>query len=227
MVNIIQRTPIPVQQSSIALQQYLNHQLTSHQLIQIAETLLESLLEGEYRHEQAIAFIQLRDILSDITAQWESLLGNLHQGSTPTQPPEFPPEWIHQWLTQINAIALPSIAPPTMTEASKNQPIFNINQVGNLNTGDVEIQGDQIGIQHNYAAQQNLAEAAAEIQQLLNQLATTYPSTYLYEFEQQIPSNTRLRDTLIAGGIELLKILCPAAGIPIEMGMKWLETAKR
>jgi hypothetical protein len=77
------------------------------------------------------------------------------------------------------------------------------------------------------ASEQNLAEAAAEIQQLLNQLATTYPSTYLYEFEQQIPTNTRLRDTLIAGGIELLKILCPAAGIPIEMGVKWLETAKR
>jgi HEAT repeats len=76
-------------------------------------------------------------------------------------------------------------------------------------------------------SEQNLAEAAAEIQQLLNQLSTSYPSTYLYEFEQQIPTNTRIRDILIAGGIELIKILCPLAGIPIEMGMKWLETAKR
>jgi HEAT repeats len=85
------------------------------------------------------------------------------------------------------------------------------------------------GVEGNFivnAPDQNLAETVAEIQQLLNQLATTYPSTYLYEFEQQIPTNTRIRDSLVAGGIELLKILCPAAGIPIEMGMKWLETAK-
>jgi len=31
-----------------------------------------------------------------------------------------------------------------MTEAAKNQPIFHINQVGIINTGDVTIQGDQI-----------------------------------------------------------------------------------
>ena len=37
-----------------------------------------------------------------------------------------------------------------MSDSSKNQPIFHINTVGNLNTGDVTIQGAQIGIQHNY-----------------------------------------------------------------------------
>lgn len=36
---------------------------------------------------------------------------------------------------------------------------------------------------HHYAAKQNLAEAAAEIQQLLNHLAQTYPTTT--EPEQQ------------------------------------------
>ena len=81
--------------------------------------------------------------------------------------------------------------------------------------------------QNVHAPARNLAEAAAEIQQLLDQLAQTYPSTYLYEFEQQIPLNARIREMLIAGGIELLKILCPPAGIPIEMGKKWLETAER
>jgi len=221
MVNITQRILTPAEQGATALQQYLNHQITSRQLIQIAETLHESLLEGEYRNERAIAFLQLRDILSDITAQWECLLGNLHHEQAP-QPPEFPPEWVHHWLQQIN-----SIAPIPMTNTPKPQPTFHINQVGNINTGDVAIQGDQVGIQHNYAPAQNLAEAAAEIQQLLDQLAQNYPSTYLYEFEQQIPLNIRIREMLIAGGIELLKVLCPPAGIPIEMGKKWLEAAKR
>jgi HEAT repeat protein len=36
-----------------------------------------------------------------------------------------------------------------MTESPKNQPTFHINQVGNLNTGDIEIQGDQVGLRAN------------------------------------------------------------------------------
>jgi hypothetical protein len=63
-----------------------------------------------------------------------------------------------------------------MTNSPKNQPSFNINQVGILNTGDVNIRGNQVGIQHNYAQEQSLTEAAAEIQQLLIQLAQTYPN---------------------------------------------------
>jgi hypothetical protein len=31
----------------------------------------------------------------------------------------------------------------------------------------------------------------------------------------------------MAGGIELIKILCPPLGIPIEMGRKWLDTARK
>lgn len=63
-----------------------------------------------------------------------------------------------------------------MPQSPNNQPSFNIQQVGNINTGDVTIQGDQVGIQHNYAQEQSLTEAAAEIQQLLTQLAQTYPN---------------------------------------------------
>jgi hypothetical protein len=103
MVNTTQRTPS--QQTLAALQQYLNHQLTSQQLVQITETLLESLLEGDYRSEQAIASIQLREILADITAQWECLQGNLRESSASIHSPEFPAEWIDDWLTQIDAIA--------------------------------------------------------------------------------------------------------------------------
>jgi hypothetical protein len=105
MVNITHRSPIPVQQSIAALQQYLDHQLISRQLIQLTEPILESLLEGEYRHEQTIAFSQLREILSDILLQWECLLGNLHQNSVEPQFIELPEEWVKDWLQQIKAIA--------------------------------------------------------------------------------------------------------------------------
>ena len=35
-----------------------------------------------------------------------------------------------------------------MTNQPKNQPTFHISSVGNLNTGDVTIAGDQVGIQN-------------------------------------------------------------------------------
>jgi len=38
-----------------------------------------------------------------------------------------------------------------MTDSPKNQPTFHINSVGNLNAGNLTIQGDQIGIQDNAA----------------------------------------------------------------------------
>ena len=94
------------------------------------------------------------------------------------------------------------------------------------------VQGDQKTVQHNYAQTQNLTEAAQEIQQLLTQLSLTYPTQtevekqiFVDQVDQEIKINSRLRSLLIAGGIELIKILCPPLGIPIEMGRKWLETA--
>jgi hypothetical protein len=76
------------------------------------------------------------------------------------------------------------------------------------------------------------AEAAKEIQDLLNQLHQTYPTTTEYqqqvfvnEFNQVVKKIPRVREILLAGGIELIKLLCPPLGIPIEMGRKWLETA--
>jgi hypothetical protein len=96
------------------------------------------------------------------------------------------------------------------------------------------VQGDQKTVQHNYAQTQNLTEAAQEIQQLLTQLSLTYPTQtevekqiFVDQVDQEIKTNSRLRSILIAGGIELIKILCPPLGIPIEMGRKWLETATK
>ncbi|MCZ8065764.1 MAG: hypothetical protein ACK5QJ_19540, partial [Microcystis sp.] len=94
------------------------------------------------------------------------------------------------------------------------------------------VQGDQKAVQHNYATPQNLAEAAQEIQQLISQITQTYPTnteiekqTFVAQFDAEIKKNSRLRSILIPGGIELIKVLCPPLGIPIEMGKKWLETA--
>ena len=61
-----------------------------------------------------------------------------------------------------------------MTNSPKNQPTFHINSVGNLNTGDVTIQGDQIGIQHN-ATDPEIKQAIADLQTLIAQLQTQYP----------------------------------------------------
>lgn len=102
-----------------------------------------------------------------------------------------------------------------------------------MNAGDTNIHGNQIGIQHNQASEKTLAEAAKEIQDLLIQLQTSYPTTTDYEkqvfvntFNKEVKTNSNIRETLLAGGIELIKILCPPLGIPIEMGKRWLESAK-
>lgn len=120
-------------------------------------------------------------------------------------------------------------SPETMTETPKYD--FRGANIGSFAE---TVQGDQKNVQHNYAQIQNLTEAAQEIQQLLTQLSLTYPTQtevekqiFVDQVDQEIKTNSRLRSILIAGGIELIKILCPPLGIPIEMGRKWLETATK
>jgi hypothetical protein len=115
------------------------------------------------------------------------------------------------------------------TPMSENPQGSKYNIVQPQNVQIIE-QGD--GIIHNYATPQNLAEAAQEIQQLISQLTQTYPTnteiekqTFVAQVDAEIKKNSRLRSILITGGIELIKVLCPPLGIPIEMGKKWLETA--
>jgi hypothetical protein len=63
-----------------------------------------------------------------------------------------------------------------MSETAKNQPVFNIGQVGNINTGDVNIQGDQIGIQNNYfGTDPALSEQIADLQKLIADLEIKHP----------------------------------------------------
>ncbi len=96
-----------------------------------------------------------------------------------------------------------------------------------------ENQGTVIG-KNVSERKQTLVESAKEIQDLLTQLKTTYPTTTDYEkqvfvnkFNEEVKTNSRVKEILMAGGIELIKLLCPPLGIPIEVGKKWLETAKR
>ncbi|MDM9583970.1 hypothetical protein [Nostoc sp. GT001] len=78
---------------------------------------------------------------------------------------------------------------------------------------------------------QNLAEAAAEIQQLINQLAQTNPTTDVVtkEIDQKIKQNPklkeRLKSALEAGGLEALKAIFnhPTFSIPVETIKGFLE----
>ena len=47
---------------------------------------------------------------------------------------------------------------------------------GPLTNNAAVVKGDRVGTIHNYASKQSLAEAAAEIQKLLEQLAQTHPT---------------------------------------------------
>jgi hypothetical protein len=110
----------------------------------------------------------------------------------------------------------------------------NPNNIGNA-AG--EAQAEMKSIQHNYAPEQKqtLAEAAAEIQKLIQQLEETNPtatvaekqSALAIEIQQEIKRNpnfkARLRNALKEGGIEALKVLFAPIGIPIEMARGWIE----
>ncbi len=126
------------------------------------------------------------------------------------------------------------------SEPSKNQPTFHINQVGNINTGDVTIR-DQIGIQHNYASEAS-AEATQQLAQLLTKLRTRYPDKTDAEIfdilingfatmPQNNPQNwQRWQDifsVIFAGGVEATKVLVPMAGIPIEVLKRLYELYDR
>jgi hypothetical protein len=129
----------------------------------------------------------------------------------------------------------------SMPEQPQNRPIFNINQVGNINTGDVTITGDQIGIQHNYAPEPN-TEAKQQLEQLLKKLRSQYPNETDAEIFNILINNfsnmpqthpqtwQRWQDifsVIFAGGIEAAKVLVPMAGIPIEVLKRLYEIYDR
>lgn len=63
-----------------------------------------------------------------------------------------------------------------MAKQPKKQPTFTISSVGNLNTGDVNIKGDQIGIQQNCNTSPELQRATTDLQTALNELKVQNPT---------------------------------------------------
>lgn len=103
------------------------------------------------------------------------------------------------------------------------------------------VQGDQISTQQKYAAPQNLTEAAAEIQKLLEQLAQNNPAIFseqdqveaIESLHQELKCNPTLKSRLLSalksGGTEALKIALetllknPLVAIPVETIKGWIE----
>lgn len=99
--------------------------------------------------------------------------------------------------------------------------------------------GKMVENQHNYAPEekQNLAEAAGEIQQLLDQLSTTYPTTTSAEkmavvaeaadqIEKNPPLKARVINALKSGGTEAFKeaIDHPLVNVLVATIEGWQET---
>jgi hypothetical protein len=129
-----------------------------------------------------------------------------------------------------------------MSGTSKNQPTFQIHHVGNINTGNVTIHGDQVGIQNNYAVEASVLEASQAVMDLLNNLHQKYPNATDAEllniltrgFESMLQNNPQkwqhwkdLFSILFAGGVESIKIVQPLVGIPIEVFKQLYEIYDR
>lgn len=103
---------------------------------------------------------------------------------------------------------------------------FSGASIGGVNI-DSTVTGPQIGTQHNYADKQDLAQAAKDIQALLQQLQQTNPTDIQSAVQAEIRTNAnfyeRLCFMLQAGAIETLKAIFPPVGIPIEMVRAWVE----
>ncbi len=148
-------------------------------------------------------------------------------------------------LSAIDALVL--IAKPElailMTEPSKNQNTWNINQVGSINNDEVNVQGDMVGFQYNYAfTDPKQAEAVSEFSQQLQNIRQQYPEASeaeildiiqraLATIYQDNPQEWRgwvdLLSLVFAGGVEGIKIVAPALGIPIAMAQRLYEIYDR
>lgn len=148
-------------------------------------------------------------------------------------------------LSAIDALLL--IAKPEliaiMTEPSKNQPTFHINQVGNLNSGDVTVARDMVGIQYNYTfPEPKQAEAVSQVSRVIQDIRQQNPQASetetidiiergLATMHQENPQKWRrwvdILSVVFAGGVEAIKIVAPALGIPIAITQRLYEIYDR
>jgi len=118
-----------------------------------------------------------------------------------------------------------------VTIMTDKQPIVNFNQPNSTIGINYAAEGSNVKFQQNV---KNVTEQdRAELQALLIQLAQTYPittepqkQTFIQKFLERIESTPGLVKVLLAGSIEGLKILCPPAGIPIEMSRRLYQAVQ-
>ncbi|MEH2077195.1 MAG: HEAT repeat domain-containing protein, partial [Nostoc sp.] len=132
----------------------------------------------------------------------------------------------------------------TMSKTPKND--FTGATFGNI-TGSItgNIQGDNIGTQNNYASTKNIANLETVLEQLLEKMEQDKPTVIDAQaivaqaveshpvlknrqaIEQVMKNNptltVRLQRTMIAAGIEIIKIVFAPAGIAIEAIRAWNE----
>ena len=110
--------------------------------------------------------------------------------------------------------------------------------IGNMSGGTIQSGAKVAGV-INEAEQQNLAEAAAQIQQLLEQLEKSYPTdttvgkmAIAMEAIKQIEANPtlmgRVLSAISAGGVSALEAVLnhPATSFVIGALQDWQETGK-
>jgi hypothetical protein len=130
-----------------------------------------------------------------------------------------------------------------MTEQSKNQPTFHINQVGNLNSGDVTVARDMVGIQYNYTfPEPKQAEAVSQVSEVIQDIRQQNPQASetqivdiiegeLATMHQNEPQKWQgwvdILSVVFAGGLEAIKIVAPALGIPIAITQRLYEIYDR
>jgi hypothetical protein len=83
------------------LKDTLHHHLTSADLAQWADTQQWILLEGQLRGDRSSIAEFLRELLTDISLQWECLIGQQHEKHLPLETVEFPSQWLTEWLMEI------------------------------------------------------------------------------------------------------------------------------
>ncbi|NEO23046.1 pentapeptide repeat-containing protein [Moorena sp. SIO4A5] len=122
----------------------------------------------------------------------------------------------HQYNLHLLEILKLGVSRPI--KAIGSQPMSNTqyNEFNNPNYGSIAGRDYTGNVIHNHASDKNLTEAAAEIQQLLNQLSQTNPTTtnkernaVVGEVVDQIENNPPLKDKVInalkAGSVETFK----------------------
>ena len=85
------------------LNHILHNPLTSPDLAQWAETQQLILLEGDLRDDFSTTVQFLRDVLADITVQWECLISQDHEQYHSCEILQFPSQWLIEWLLQVES----------------------------------------------------------------------------------------------------------------------------